>query len=107
MPRAVLLIEDSPEDRETYRRYLARAGDDIYETIEAETIEEGLSLYRRETPDIVPLDYHLPDGTALDFIKEGGKEIDRPIIILTGQEERKIAVESMKAGASDYLVKGN
>jgi diguanylate cyclase (GGDEF)-like protein/PAS domain S-box-containing protein len=105
MPYKILLVDDSPEDRETYRRFLSRERDNSYEVIEAETLGEGLELYRREAPDLILLDYLLPDGTGIDFIEEGGSEIRCPIVVLTGQGNVRIAVEMMKAGAVDYLVK--
>jgi diguanylate cyclase (GGDEF)-like protein/PAS domain S-box-containing protein len=113
MSYTILLIDDSAEDRETYRRYLSKNTRNEYRAIGVDTIEEGLQLYHSENPDLILLDYRLPDGTAMDFIEEVVKDhderalprTDRPIVILTGQGDERIAVKLMKAGASDYLVK--
>lgn len=56
--------------------------------------------------DCVLLDYRLPDGDALSLVQEvRGVGIKVPLVVLTGQGDEQIAVELMKAGASDYLPK--
>ncbi|MEG3436092.1 response regulator [Pannus brasiliensis CCIBt3594] len=107
MPYRILLVDDSPEDREVSRRFLSKGSPDKYRIVEAGSIEDGLRAYREEAIDLILLDYRLPDGTGLDFIEESEGEIDCPIVVLTGQGNEKIAVEMMKAGAADYLVKGD
>lgn len=54
--------------------------------------------------DLIVSDFNLPDGTAFDSI-EVAAEVDIPIIIATGQGSEKTAVELMKSGAADYLIK--
>lgn len=107
MPYKILLVDDSPEDRETCRRSLSRDRKNSYEVFGAATIGDGLDLYRRQTPDLILLDSLLPDGTWSDFIEKGGREIRCPIVVLTEQENERIAVETIGAGAVDYLVKGD
>jgi len=105
----VLVIDDSPEDRETVRRYLTRGLDVPYEVIEAETGEEGLEAFRSTQPDTVVLDFHLPDMNGLEFLGNLVYEIGSdqiPVVMLTGTGSEDIAVEAMKTGAQDYLLKG-
>jgi len=105
--RRVLIVDDSPEDREVYRRFLRSDGDHAYEFAEAETGEEGLQACRTKAPDCVLLDYRLPDLDGLAFLREVGAVdgADIPVIVLTGQGSESVAVEAMKAGAQDYLLK--
>ncbi|MCD0159399.1 response regulator, partial [Deinococcus sp. 6GRE01] len=100
----VLIVEDSPEDAETYRRHL-----NGWEAFEVSTRveplgEDGLSALRDWSPDALLLDYRLPDMTGLEFLRE-----TRPgcaVIVLTGVGDEQVAVEAMQLGAQDYLVKG-
>jgi|GEM_PF-874180 len=102
----VLIIDDSSVDRETYRRYLQQNTED-YTVLEAESGIEGLDLCQRCQPDIMLVDYGLPDLDGIDFLIELQTQTQTPpVIILTGQGNEAIAVEAMKSGAQDYLVKG-
>lgn len=105
----VLLVEDSPEDRETIVRYLLAPEQNDYQVIEAAKAEEGLQLCQQCQPDIILLDYQLPDSDGLEFLERVRQQPSYhhcPIILFTGQGDEKVAVTAMKAGASDYLVKG-
>lgn len=105
----VLIVEDDLVDRMACRRALSG---DIpgceFEVIEAETAREGLELARKQQPDCVLLDYHLPDLDGLDFLDElrnEGGEIAVPVMMLTGTDNASVAVEALRRGAQDYLVK--
>lgn len=105
----VVVIEDSAEDREWFRRRLSREGPERFEVREAETGEEGIALCRSFTPDCVLLDYGLPDLNGMEVLAQlneefGGNRI--AVLMLTGQGSEALAVRSLKAGAEDYLVKG-
>lgn len=103
----VLLIEDSQIDREVYRRYL-QASQSKYCFYEAESGEEALEMYRQCQPDLILLDYHLPDMDGLEWLSlwQQQTEEDRPpVIVLTGQGDETIAVQFLKQGAADYLIK--
>ena len=108
-PYRILIIEDSPEDREFYRRRIAQGREQDYVFWETGSGEEGLRLCREVTPDCVLLDYQLPDLDGLEFLDRfpaavGGATI--PIVMLTGHGNEAVAVQAMKKGAHDYLVKG-
>ena len=104
----ILIIDDSAEDREVYCRYLSRQAVPTYRIIESESGEEGLEKLEIFQPDLILLDYLLPDFTGLEFIAELKEQTNQipPIIILTGQGNEVIAVEAMKSGVKNYLVKG-
>jgi signal transduction histidine kinase len=107
-PVRILIVDDSPEDRELYRRLLVQDREHVYEFLEADLGEEGLRIALAEEPDCLLLDYKLPDVDGLEFLSRllvlGEKLV--PVIVLTGQGNEAVAVEAMKSGAQDYLLKG-
>jgi PAS domain S-box-containing protein len=107
--RIVLIVDDSPEDRELYRRYLLRDRQYSYTILEATLGEQGLELWQQHQPDAVLLDYRLPDVDGLEFMAQLQPSTQQPclpVIVVTGQGNEAIAVQAMKAGAQDYIVKG-
>ncbi|MCY7276478.1 MAG: PAS domain-containing protein, partial [Phormidesmis sp. CAN_BIN44] len=104
--RTILIVEDSPEDREMYRRYLMRDRDYAYTIVEASLGKEGLDLWHQHQPDAVLLDYRLPDLDGLEFLAALQPQQPLPIVMVTGVGNETIAVQAIKAGAQDYLVKG-
>lgn len=108
--RTVLIIDDSQADRETYRRYLLQDKRHTYRILEEEEGENGLDLCSRVKLDAILLDFMLPDIDGLEFLNELQTQVgtlNLPVVMLTGQGNEAIAVQAMKNGAQDYLVKGN
>ncbi len=107
-PISLLLVEDDQIDRLACRRALANHPDYEFEFIEAESGCEGVRLAALHQPDLVLLDYHLPDLDGLEFLaaleRETG-ETSIPVMMLTGADNVGVAVEAMRGGARDYLVK--
>ena len=86
-PYRVLIIEDSPEDREFYRWRIAQGREQDYLFWETGSGEEGLRLCREVAPDCVLLDYQLPDLNGLEFLdrlQAKGDAARIAIIMLTG-----------------------
>ncbi|MBE9227408.1 response regulator [Phormidium sp. LEGE 05292] len=105
----ILIVEDSPEDQELYRRYLLRDRQSSYTILEASLGEEGLELWQEHRPDVVLLDYRLPDLDGLEFLSRLQSWVQQPclpVIIVTGVGNETIALQAIEAGAQDYLVKG-
>ena len=104
----ILIVDDSIEDREVYRRYLSKSFIFSYQIVEAESGEEALAQMASIEPDLILLDYLLPDCNGLEFIQELKKKTAQipSTIMLTGQGNESVAVEAMKSGAKDYLIKG-
>ncbi len=104
----ILIVEDDLVDRMACRRALVNNPDYEFVLSEAETGREGLRLARAQKPDCVLLDYHLPDLNGLEFLAELRNDLGEilvPVMMLTGADNASVAVEAMKRGAQDYLVK--
>jgi signal transduction histidine kinase len=107
-PYRILIVDDSDEDRATYRRRIARDAPNSYAFFEAATGEQGLALCRRESPSCVLLDYNLPDIDGLEFLarlRDKNGTVMTPVVVLTGHGSEVIAAAAIKAGAQDYVVK--
>src|SRR5687768_10144239 len=102
----ILIVDDSTEDREQYKRLLAQDPEQEYELLETDLGEEGLRLAADARPDCLLLDYRLPDMDGVEFLSRlvDGKPF--AVIVLTGQGSESVAVQAMKGGAQDYLLKG-
>ena len=104
----VLLVEDDAVDRMACRRALSRNADYEFLLSEADSGREGLQLAHEQKPDCVLLDYHLPDLNGLEFLAALADDtgvVSVPVMMLTGTDNATIAVEAMKRGARDYLIK--
>ncbi|ATB31600.1 sensor histidine kinase [Melittangium boletus] len=104
----LLLVEDSPEDRDVFRTYLEEMGEYSYRFIEEESADNALAYCKREQVDCILLDYDLPELSGLEFLRRLVDEeglLRPPVVMVTGRGSERIAVEALKGGASDYLVK--
>ncbi len=95
----ILIVDDDMVDRETAKRYLARE----YNLSQAETGSDGLNQAREELFSCILLDLGLPDLSGMELI--GQISQFAPVIVMTGHGNEVGAVEAMKRGAADYLVK--
>jgi DNA-binding NtrC family response regulator len=103
-PRAhVLLVEDDPAIRLGVREYLSVSG---YEVSEADSCSSAQIAFQTSRPDVVVMDYHLPDGNAIHLLTTF-KNFDREaqIIVLTGHGSIDLAVRTIQAGAEQFLTK--
>jgi PAS domain S-box-containing protein len=108
-PLTLLIVDDCPEDRQVYRRYLLQDRKQSYTILEEESGEGALDLCRRYQPDGILLDFRLPDLDGLEFLtelKHQSKGAMPAVIMLTGYGNETVAVQAMKSGVQDYLVKG-
>ena len=104
-PVRILVVDDDEVDRIAVRRSL-RSAEFPCTVGDAASLRDAEAALRGGAPDCLVLDYMLPDGNGLDLVRRiRGSGLRVPIIMLTGQGDEAIAVELMKAGATDYLPK--
>ena len=103
----VLIVEDSEFDAQMISSHVRKGGYDVV----SERVEtsEGMNRALREKPwDVILSDYNLPQFSAPEALKIlQASELDLPFIIISGGIGEATAVAAMKAGAHDYLMKGN
>jgi len=104
-PLKILVVDDDDVDRMAVRRALKTAGVEMA-FFEAMDCESAIAELKNTVFDCIFLDYRLPDRDGLSLIKDLRQDkVNTPIIVLTGQGDEQIAVDLMKAGATDYLPK--
>lgn len=102
----ILIVDDNPDDRECWVRALKKVTHVSYRYLEAEGGETMWQCLDRNMPDCVLLDYSLPGKNGLTLLRElVAVHPFLPVIMMTGQGNENIAVQSIKEGAQHYLVK--
>jgi PAS domain S-box-containing protein len=103
----ILIIDDNRTDREIYKRSLTVPPGIRLEFAETDSGTEGVEKAKHWQPDCVLLDYHLPDMDGLEVLARltPPEQPLFPVVMLTAYGGEVLAVQAMKAGATDYLPK--
>ncbi|RKI50866.1 hybrid sensor histidine kinase/response regulator [Corallococcus sp. AB004] len=108
MSLRVLLVDDGMADRLAVSRALARDPDMKWEVVPVSSAEDALAYLSANAVDAMLLDYHLPGMNGVSMLQKLA-ELALPrvpaVVVLTGSGNERVAVDAMKAGAQDYLVK--
>lgn len=106
-PINVLMVEDDPAYAEAVKQVLLRSPQASFTVTLATSSEECfLLLPKIPAPHLVLIDYWLPETTGVTVAKElMEKKVEAPMILLTSNRDFATAVEALKAGLFDYLVK--
>ena len=104
----VLLIEDDPSDLYLIKKMLAEERDDSFVLEHTDNLSEGLGRLNKTDFDVVLLDLGLPDSWGLEtFITIHARAPQIPIVVLSGLDDKSLAINAVHNGAQDYLVKGD
>src|SRR3954468_9872250 len=99
----LLVIDDEPSILHAFRRAFREPE---YALVTASSAAEGLAALERAAPDVVILDVHLGDASGLETFEQGRRRDARtPVILVTGHGTTDLAIEAMKRGAYEYLLK--
>ncbi|MCB0170821.1 MAG: PAS domain S-box protein [Anaerolineae bacterium] len=108
LTKEVLLIEDNRGDAGLIQQMLTGAPIISLQLRWVDTLSKGLSALDHHPVDAILLDLNLPDSSGLQTFQQVHSAAPHvPIVVLTGFDDDKIAAQALRAGAEDYLVKGN
>ncbi|MFQ5602625.1 MAG: ATP-binding protein [bacterium] len=101
----ILMIEDNPDHAALSKKCLENVAN--YSVQVVPSYPECCQALQKQSFDIILLDYHLPAENGLTILNrlKTEEKIDTPIVVVTGHGHEKLAVEAMKAGAFDYVMK--
>ncbi len=100
----ILLVEDDPTHVELIQRAFEDRGD-LIRIVWAQTVAEARTHLASFTPHLILADWRLPDGDSLSLLPSDQNRHLIPVVIMTSYGNESIAVDAMKAGALDYVVK--
>jgi two-component system cell cycle sensor histidine kinase/response regulator CckA len=106
-PIRVLLVDDDEDDYIITRNLISEIRSHRHQLEWLDNYDAALNALQRHEHDICLLDYRLGSRTGLELLQESRLfNVRLPMILLTGQGDREVDIEAMKAGAADYLIKG-
>jgi len=102
---SILLVEDNPVDAMVAEKILTVTGQ--FDVLVVSHLKAALSALKKASFDAILLDLSLPDADGLDTVESvNAVAPDSAVVILSGLDDDKLALEAMKVGAQDYLIKG-
>lgn len=104
---SVLLVEDEPADAHLAQQALRASRSPVFSVVWVTTLALSLLELKQQRFDVLLLDLSLPDSNGIETvhrIREVASEM--PLVVLTGHDDTSFALQTLEAGAQDYLVKG-
>ena len=100
----VLVLEDDDAHIELIRRGFQLAAP-TYTLTFAQSVKDARAALLKNPPDLIIADWLLPDGKGIDILPRKDGQITTPLVITTSHGNEKLAVDMLKSGAIDYVVK--
>ena len=100
----ILIVEEEQSHADVIKRHLL-AHSAAAEVAIASSLHQCSREIEDCCPDLLLLDLNLPDGSAINYLKEGADQRPYPVLIMTAQGSEALAVEALKSGVLDYIVK--
>jgi two-component system, cell cycle sensor histidine kinase and response regulator CckA len=106
-PITVLLVEDNPGDARLILELLGQVQAQAFDLERVDRLDRALARLAETGVDVVLLDLGLPDSQGLDtFVRTRRGAPGEPIVVISGLDDERMALEAVRSGAQDYLVKG-
>ncbi len=105
-PIEILLVEDESAHAALVARAFETRGRE-YRLLVAQTIAEARTLLKGSSPSLIITDWRLPDGEGTELIHSRDEREEIPVIVMTSHGNERVAVDAIKAGALDYVVKSD
>jgi len=106
-PITVLLVEDNPGDARLILELLGEVQAQAFDLERVDRLDDALARLARTGVDVVLLDLGLPDSQGIDtFVRARRGAPNEPIVVISGLDDERLALEAVRSGAQDYLVKG-
>jgi CheY-like chemotaxis protein len=103
----LLVIEDNPGDARLVQEALDPERNLPYDVRVCGNLADGLAQLDTASVDVIVLDLNLPDSSGLDTFRRTREKVPNiPIVVLSGIDDEELALEAVRGGAQDYLVKG-
>ena len=99
---SALILDDDPESQEALAALVALEG---FQTLRAGTLAEARSRLASDLIDVALVDLTLPDGSGFDIVRDLQDHSSAEIVVVTGSASVDSAVEALRVGAADYLLK--
>ena len=106
MAKKILIIED---EKSLIKNLELALGED-YQVLSSSTGQEGIKIAQEDKPDLILLDFMLPDMEGSDILKElksNEKTDDIPVIVLTNRSDQETVSKIFEAGGKEYLIKAD
>jgi PAS domain S-box-containing protein len=100
----ILILEDDTALQDLILRAFRKDSDQLRVSV-AGTIHDARDIIGRDPPDLIIADWMLPDGKGIEILPRRDGVVTVPLVIMTGHGDERLAVEIMKSGAIDYVVK--
>ena len=100
----ILLVEDDPAHAELISRAFDMKNQQVHITV-ITTLNEAHAYLANATPNLIITDLRLPDGQGVELLPANKADPAYPVVIMTSHGDEQVAVEAIKAGAMDYVVK--
>lgn len=102
----VLLIEDDPADAVLFTRVMQQVKSSEFHVTHVSRLEEATPLFDSDKYDIILLDLWLPGSNGMETLRRVVQQVsDVPIVVLTGLDDEQVALDALRQGAEDYLIK--
>ena len=106
-PVRILLVEDTPSDAELFTEMLHRSAPRLFAITHADCWERAIACLHQQPFDVLLLDLGLPESEGPEtFLRARAAAPHLPIVALTGNEDEALALEAMRHGIEDFLLKG-